>query len=69
MFTVTAPTKRLVPVAELSLKVPVIEAVPLSVKLYVLNSSVPDVMVRLVLTVTLLPKVAVWPVLLRVKLL
>ena len=58
---VTAPTKRLVPVAELSLKVPVIEEVPSTSKLRVESWRVPDEIVRLPVAMVLPPKVAVPP--------
>ncbi len=61
LLMVTAPTNKLVPVAELSFKVPVIEDVPVTVRLAVVSCRVPEVMVRFPLRVVLPPSVAVWP--------
>lgn len=59
LLTVTAPTKRLVPVAESSFRVPVREVVELAVRLNVESCRVPAEIVRAPPTVVLPPRVLV----------
>ena len=66
---VTAPTKRFVPVAELSFKMPVIEVAPLTVKPRVLSCKVPAVIVKPPLQMTAPANVKVVNALLIVRLL